>query len=233
MMFDISRIPEPEDYGEVLLRLMASPKRQARGFFDGAEKLPGAQVGDALILIGETTGDLGGSLYAREWLGLQGDALGAPTPVDPVVDKKNTDFVRALIEKGVVSAVYPICDGGLICTVADILVELGKSTILNCDCVYGKNPYVDFPFRRPNYAALFSERQYRFIVSEKQFKSNTRKQAEQAGIKYRFVGHLFNRTAHGPAMIGLDSIDDIVWNLPLSSLREAHQCWMTRLTAGG
>ena len=44
--------------------------------------LKGAQPGHTLILIGETKGHLGASLYAREILGLKGEDLGPPPPVD-------------------------------------------------------------------------------------------------------------------------------------------------------
>ena len=60
--------------------------------------LKGAQPGDMLVLIGETKGHLGASLYAREWLGLEADELGPPPPVDLETEKRNADFVRSLIE---------------------------------------------------------------------------------------------------------------------------------------
>lgn len=74
MTLNISKYPEPDDYGEVLLRLMASPHLKPPPLFPGAETLPSAQPGDVLVLVGETIPDLSGSLYAREWLGLQSSA---------------------------------------------------------------------------------------------------------------------------------------------------------------
>ena len=43
------------------------------------------------MLIGETAGELGASLYLREVLGRED---GAPPPVDLAVERRNGDFVR-------------------------------------------------------------------------------------------------------------------------------------------
>ncbi len=48
--------------------------------------------GDALILIGETGGHLGASLYLRE---IEGREAGPPPPVDLAAERRNGDFVRA------------------------------------------------------------------------------------------------------------------------------------------
>ncbi|HEY9218798.1 MAG TPA: phosphoribosylformylglycinamidine synthase subunit PurL, partial [Phenylobacterium sp.] len=55
----------------------------------------GLKNGDALVLIGETRGELGASLYLREVLGRED---GAPPKVDLAAERRNGDFVRALIE---------------------------------------------------------------------------------------------------------------------------------------
>src|SRR6202008_1137111 len=61
------------------------------------------QEGDALILIGETKGWLGQSIYLREVLGKE---EGAPPPVDLAAERKNGDFVRKLILDGSVTACH-------------------------------------------------------------------------------------------------------------------------------
>ena len=53
--------------------------------------------GEAILLIGETTGWLGQSLYLRDICGRE---EGAPPPVDLVEERENGDFVRALIADG-------------------------------------------------------------------------------------------------------------------------------------
>src|SRR5476649_1770267 len=57
----------------------------------------GMKSGDTLVLIGETHGELGSSLYLRELLGRED---GAPPPVDLAMERRNGDFVRGLIRSG-------------------------------------------------------------------------------------------------------------------------------------
>ena len=50
--------------------------------------------GDTVILIGDTSGHLGASLYLRE---IEGREAGPPPPVDLAAERRNGDFVRAMI----------------------------------------------------------------------------------------------------------------------------------------
>ncbi|MDQ4061470.1 MAG: phosphoribosylformylglycinamidine synthase subunit PurL, partial [Pseudomonadota bacterium] len=67
-------------------------------------------AGEAVLLVGETRGWLGQSLYLREILGRED---GAPPPVDLGAELRNGDFVRGLIEAGRVTACHDLSDGGL------------------------------------------------------------------------------------------------------------------------
>jgi phosphoribosylformylglycinamidine synthase subunit PurL len=73
--------------------------------------------GDAIIVIGETTGHLGQSIYLRE---IESRETGACPPVDLAVEKKNGDFVRKLIETGRVDTVHDVSDGGLLVALAEM-----------------------------------------------------------------------------------------------------------------
>src|SRR5579863_4785433 len=64
--------------------------------------------GDALILVGDTAGHLGASLYLRE---IEGREAGAPPPVDLAAERRHGDFVRAMIEQGLVAACHDVSDG--------------------------------------------------------------------------------------------------------------------------
>jgi phosphoribosylformylglycinamidine synthase II len=70
--------------------------------------------GEAILLIGETRGHLGSSLFLQE-LG-----EGAPPPVDLAAERRNGDAVRALILDGMVSACHDISDGGLLVAIAEM-----------------------------------------------------------------------------------------------------------------
>ena len=78
--------------------------------------------GDVLILIGETKGHLGQSLYLRE---IEGREEGAAPPVDLAAEKTNGDFVRGLIEQGRVDTVHDISDGGLLVALAEMALAGG------------------------------------------------------------------------------------------------------------
>jgi phosphoribosylformylglycinamidine synthase len=90
--------------------------------------------GDVILLIGETAGWLGQSLYLRDVCGRE---EGAPPPIDLAVEKRNGDFVRGLILAGRANAVHDISDGGLAVALAEMAiasglganVESGTSTI--------------------------------------------------------------------------------------------------------
>jgi len=83
-----------------------------------AFKLPG----EAIILIGETRGHLGQSIYLRD---ICGQEAGPPPPVDLKAEKTNGDAVRALIHKGMVSAVHDCSDGGLAVALAEMAMAGG------------------------------------------------------------------------------------------------------------
>jgi phosphoribosylformylglycinamidine synthase subunit PurL len=75
--------------------------------------------GEKIILIGETRGWLGQSLYLRDICGRED---GAPPPVDLAAEKRNGDFVRGLIESRVVTAVHDISDGGLAVALTEMAI---------------------------------------------------------------------------------------------------------------
>src|SRR6201996_1434527 len=78
--------------------------------------------GDVVIVIGETKGHLGQSIYLRE---IEGREDGAAPSVDLGLEKKNGDFVRGLIEAGRVDAVHDVSDGGLLVAIAEMTMPFG------------------------------------------------------------------------------------------------------------
>ena len=66
--------------------------------------------GNALILIGQTQGHLGASLYLRE---IEGREDGAPPPVNLDAERRHGEFVRGEIAAGRVAACHDVADGGL------------------------------------------------------------------------------------------------------------------------
>jgi phosphoribosylformylglycinamidine synthase len=79
-------------------------------------------AGEAILLIGETKGWLGQSLYLREICDRE---EGAPPPVDLAAERRNGDLVRGLIAAGVVTAAHDVSDGGLIVALAEMAMASG------------------------------------------------------------------------------------------------------------
>ena len=79
-------------------------------------------VDETILLVGETNGWLGQSIYLREICGRE---EGAPPPVDLAAERRNGDFVRNLIADGQVTAVHDLADGGLLVAVAEMAMAAG------------------------------------------------------------------------------------------------------------
>jgi len=106
--------------------------------------------GNALILIGETRGHLGASLYLRE---IEGREEGPPPPVDLAAERRNGDFVRAMIEAGQVAACHDVADGGLLVALAEMAMGGGLGAALD-----------PAPREGPLNAWLFGEDQARYLI---------------------------------------------------------------------
>lgn len=78
--------------------------------------------GEAILLIGETHGWLGQSVYLRDICGRE---EGAPPPVDLAAEKRNGDCVRGMIHAGTATAVHDLSDGGLLIALAEMAMAGG------------------------------------------------------------------------------------------------------------
>ncbi len=107
--------------------------------------------GEVILLIGETQGWLGQSLYLRDVCGRE---EGAPPPVDLVEERENGDIVRALIGEGLVTAAHDVSDGGLLVAIAEMAMASGIGAILDAA-----------PEDTAAYAYWFGEDQARYLVT--------------------------------------------------------------------
>ena len=77
---------------------------------------------EAILLIGDTQGWLGQSVYLRDICGRE---EGAPPPVDLSAEKRNGDVVRGMIHAGTATAVHDVSDGGLLIALAEMAIASG------------------------------------------------------------------------------------------------------------
>jgi phosphoribosylformylglycinamidine synthase subunit PurL len=161
--------------------------------FGSAVDLALKRDGDALILIGETRGHLGASLYLRE---IEGSSEGAPPPVDLAAERKNGDFVRAEINRGRVTACHDVSDGGLLTAVAEMAMARGRGVSLE-----------PLPMGLPGNACLFGEDQARYVV-ETAAPDAVLAAAAAAGVAARVVGRVGDvaLTLPGAGAISVDAL---------------------------
>jgi len=163
--------------------------------------------GESIVLLGETKGHLGRSVYLRDLLGRD---EGAPPPVDLAAERRNGDFVRGLIESGDIVTCHDVADGGLLVAIAEMALaggigaEIAAPDALPC----------------PLHAWLFGEDQGRYLVTVRN-PETVLQQAREAGVPAFVLG----RTG-GDALTlaGAGTIS-------LGELRQAHEGWLPRYMA--
>jgi len=159
-----------------------------------------------LVLIGETAGWLGQSLWLRE---IAGREEGAPPPVDLAAERRNGDFVRARILAGDVAASHDVSDGGLLVALAEMAIAGATGATLDAA-----------PDTLPAHAFWFGEDQGRYVLAVRD-SAALLAAAKAAGVPARRIG----RTGGGALVLpgaGSISVDD---------LRAAHERFLPALMA--
>lgn len=133
--------------------ILPTPAIAGVGLLDDVENRMGnafTNENDVVLVIGETKGHLGSSIYLRE---IEGKEEGAPPPVNLETERKHGEFVRNLIENKLITACHDISDGGLLVALAEMAMpnEIGISVNLTSNI--------------PAFAYYFGEDQGRYIIS--------------------------------------------------------------------
>jgi phosphoribosylformylglycinamidine synthase subunit PurL len=164
------------------------------------------RAGESLILIGETKGHLGASLYFREIFRTED---GPPPPVDLAAERRNGDFVRAEIQAGRVGACHDLSDGGLLVALAEMAMAGGVGARIALPA--GLSPH----------AAAFGEDQARYILAVADA-PGLMARAKAAGVPAALLG-----TTGGDALTveGHGAIST-------ADLRRAHEAWLPAYMAG-
>ena len=157
---------------------------------------------DAILLVGDTQGHLGASVFLKEIMGRED---GAPPPVDLALEKKNGDFVRGLIEAGTVDTCHDLSDGGLVCALTDMALSgIGAAVAVESDL--------------PQHALLFGEDQARYLLAApEEAAKDIVARANKAGVAIAQIGK-----TGGKALKVNDKI-----NISLEKLKTAHEGWLT------
>ena len=180
------------------------------GLIDDIAAMAGPAFGaenQTVLLIGETHGHLGASLYARL---LSGIDAGAPPPVDLEAERRNGDFVRALIAAGRVRTCHDCSDGGLLVALAEMALagDIGVEITLPDGAAH---------------AFGFGEDQARYVIAAPADEARAvLAEAERAAVPAAAVG----RTGRKCLTLGEDR------TISLAELRKANEGWLPAYMAG-
>ncbi len=161
------------------------------------------RAGDAVLLVGDTTGWLGASAYLDTICGRE---EGAPPPVNLVAEKRTGDAVRALIQAGALGAVHDLSDGGLAVALAEMALAGGHGMTMEA-----------LPADIPAHAFLFGEDQARYCVTcPADQRATVAATLRNAGVTVLYLGlvggEALTLPGEAPISIGV--------------LRDAHETWL-------
>jgi phosphoribosylformylglycinamidine synthase len=188
--------------------ILPTPAIGGLGVIEEAGAARGIAIGPRLdlVLVGETTGWLGQSLWLREILGRED---GAPPPVHLVAERRNGDFVRARIAAGGVHACHDVSDGGLLVALAEMALAGNTGFALD-----------DAPDGLSAAGFWFGEDQSRYIIAAADA-SGLLEAARAAGVPARLLGRSGGNDLTFPGGVSVS----------LAALREAHDrffaAWMS------
>jgi phosphoribosylformylglycinamidine synthase len=190
--------------------ILPTPAIGGLGLLDDAAKavpLAFRREGETILLVGETAGHLGQSLYLREILGRED---GPPPPVDLAAERRNGDLVRAAATEGLVSACHDVSDGGLLVALAEMAMASGIGA--------------DLPgLAGADAGTLFGEDQARYVLAAApEAAAEIRRRAEAASVPVAVLGSTGGRSLTG---FGHEAIS-------VDELKRANEGWLPRLMAG-
>ncbi|MDQ0474865.1 phosphoribosylformylglycinamidine synthase subunit PurL [Labrys wisconsinensis] len=166
-------------------------------------------AGETVVVLGETVGWLGQSIWLAEILGRED---GAPPPVDLAAEKRNGDFVRGLIHAEEITACHDVSDGGLLVALAEMAMAGGVGVRL-----------IGGAAGIPAHAFWFGEDQGRYVVTTTpDAAAALMAKARAAGVAALVLG-----TSGGDALILPDEEPILV-----AALKARHEGFLPTLMSG-
>ncbi len=161
----------------------------------------------AILLVGETQGWLGQTIYLREICERED---GAPPPVDLEAERRNGNFVRALITEAIATAVHDVSDGGLLVALAEMAMASGIGA------EFDRAPIAAHAF-------WFGEDQARYVITVEAGVAETiMARGRAAGVALRALG------LTGGDALTLEGERPIL----IAKLRERFESWLPAYMAG-
>jgi phosphoribosylformylglycinamidine synthase len=207
---NVSLYNETRGGGPVTQSILPTPAIGGVGVIEDATKATGIapQPGQEIVLIGETAGHLGQSLWLRE---IAGREEGAPPSVDLAAERRHGDFVRARILSGSITACHDCADGGLLVALAEMALAANLGLAIE-----------PAPSGIPAHAFWYGEDQARYLCATPDAPALLAA-AKEAGIPARRIARVAGTTGtlaiHGQPPIALDE------------LRTAHEATLPTLMA--
>jgi phosphoribosylformylglycinamidine synthase subunit PurL len=161
---------------------------------------------EAILIVGETSGWLGQSVYLRDICGRE---EGAPPPIDLAAERKHGDFVRALIRDSLITAAHDVSDGGILVAVVEMAVASGIGAVLEAAS------------ELPAHAFWFGEDQARYVVTAKRTEPIFER-AKAAGVSIAAIG------ATGGGVISVHGKRP----LRLADIKQRFEAWLPAYVAG-
>jgi phosphoribosylformylglycinamidine synthase len=168
-------------------------------------------TGETIMVVGETAGHLGATLYLRV---VTGSEAGAPPPLDLEIERRNGDFTRAMIGAGHITACHDISDGGLYVALAEMALAGNIGAKIDPALIPGSGAEI------PLFARLFGEDQGRYLITTDKPEA-VLEAAAAAGVTVARIGDT------GGVSLTLTKANSI----SLSKLRAAHEGWLPAFMA--
>ncbi|MEH6402979.1 MAG: phosphoribosylformylglycinamidine synthase subunit PurL [Sneathiella sp.] len=162
-------------------------------------------AGETVLLVGDTSGDMGQSIYLKE---IEGREEGAPPAVNLDVEKRNGDFVRDAIHNGMITACHDISDGGLAVTLSEMALasNIGADISITSDL--------------PAHALYFAEDQARYVITTDALNAEKLLQnAQKANVPLLNIG----TTGHNELKI----VNTLA--ISIKDMRHVHANWLPDL----
>jgi phosphoribosylformylglycinamidine synthase len=167
------------------------------------------RAGEAILLVGDTKGHLGQSIYLRE---IEGREEGPCPPVDLAAEKRAGDFVRQLIEDGRVNTVHDVSDGGILVAVAEMALAGDFGADIG---IAGMTQSIPF---------FFGEDQGRYLLTAApEVADRIEHELREAGLVHAIIGQTI-----GEKVLRVEREGEAT----LASLRALHEGWFPKYMSG-